>query len=315
LAVIAVATAKRRGSLGTERAQEALAGYAFIAIPLILFLVFNIGSLFYSAYISLWRWGILGPTDFLGFRNYQFILRDDVFHTAIRNSIYYTIVVVPIQMALGLLLAVVVNQIWRGRPFFRAAFYFPAIASSAAITVLYIYIMNPDGLFNHVLQLVGLDPATFPNQGDWLGHQKTAMNSIIALNAWTTSGTMMLFYLGQLTSIPTEVYEAARVDGAGAWTAFWRITFPLLRPAHYLVASLSVIGALQMFDQAIIAGGTDGSPNYSLMTIVLYLYNATIKQYEFGYAAAVGIVLFAIIFTATVVQRQLFGSSDWAAAR
>jgi ABC-type sugar transport system permease subunit len=306
---------KARGSLGTERAQEALAGYSFIAIPMLLFLVFSIGSLFYSAYISLWRWGILGPTDFVGFHNYQFILKDDVFHTAITNSIYYTIVVVPIQVALGLLLAVTVNQIWRGRTFFRAAFYFPAIASSAAITVLYIYIMNPDGLFNHLLMLIGLNPAGFHNGGDWLGHHDTALNSIIALNAWTTSGTMMLFYLGQLQSIPSDVYEAARVDGAGPWTSFWRITFPLLRPAHYLVLTTSVIGALQMFDQAFIAGSPDGNPNYSLMTIVLYLYNATFRQFQFGYAAAVGIVLFIIIFTATLVQRRLFGSADWAAAR
>lgn len=306
---------KTRGSLGTERAQEALAGYGFIAIPMILFLIFNIGSLLYSAYISLWRWEILGPTDFLGFRNYQFILRDDIFHTAIKNSIYYTVIVVPIQMALGLALAVTVNQIWRGRTFFRAAFYFPAIASSAAITVLYIYIMAPDGLFNHLLQTIGVNPAGFSNQGNWLGHSSTALNSILALNAWTTSGTMMLFYLGQLQAISSEVYEAARVDGAGPWTSFWRITFPLLAPAHYLVLTTSVIGALQMFDQAYIAGGSGGDPNYSLMTMVLYLYNAAFRQFEFGYASAVGIVLFVIIFTATLIQRRLFGSSDWAAAR
>lgn len=306
---------KARGNLGTERAQEALAGYGFIAIPMALFLIFNIGALFYSAYISLWRWEILGPTEFLGFRNYAFILRDDVFHIAIKNSIYYTIVVVPIQMAIGLTLAVVVNQIWRGRSFFRAAFYFPAIASSAAITVLYIYIMAPDGLFNHLLELIGVNPLGFHNQGNWLGHSDTALNSIIGLNAWTTSGTMMLFYLAQLTAIPTELYEAARVDGSGAWTAFWRITFPLLRPAHYLVATVSVIGALQMFDQAYIAGGSGGDPNYSLMTMVLYLYNSAFRQFEFGYAAAVGIVLFVIIFTATLIQRRFFGSSDWASAR
>jgi multiple sugar transport system permease protein len=306
---------RARGSLGTERAQEALAGYGFIAIPMALFLIFNIGALFYSAYISLWRWEILGPTEFLGFRNYAFILRDDVFHIAIKNSIYYTIIVVPIQMAIGLTLAVVVNQIWRGRSFFRAAFYFPAIASSAAITVLYIYIMAPDGLFNHLLELIGVNPLGFHNQGNWLGHSDTALNSIIGLNAWTTSGTMMLFYLGQLTAIPTEVYEAARADGAGPWTTFWRITFPLLRPAHYLVATVSVIGALQMFDQAYIAGGSGGDPAYSLMTMVLYLYNSAFRQFEFGYAAAVGIVLFVIIFTATLVQRRLFGSSDWQGAR
>ena len=306
---------RARGSLGTERAQEALAGYGFIAIPMALFLIFNIGALFYSAYISLWRWEILGPTEFLGFRNYAFILRDDVFHIAIKNSIYYTIIVVPIQMAIGLTLAVVVNEIWRGRSFFRAAFYFPAIASSAAITVLYIYIMAPDGLFNHLLELIGVNPLGFHNQGNWLGHSDTALNSIIGLNAWTTSGTMMLFYLGQLTAIPTEVYEAARADGAGPWTTFWRITFPLLRPAHYLVATVSVIGALQMFDQAYIAGGSGGDPAYSLMTMVLYLYNATFRQFQFGYASSVGIVLFVIIFTATLVQRRFFGTADWAAAR
>jgi ABC-type sugar transport system permease subunit len=141
------------------------------------------------------------------------------------------------------------------------------------------------------------------------------LNSVIGLNAWTTSGTMMLFYLGSLQTIPSEVYEAAKVDGASAWTAFRRITFPLLAPAHYLVAVLSVIGALQLFDQAYIAGGADGSPNYALMTMVLYLYNATFRQFEFGYAAAVGIVLFIIIFSATLLQRRFFGSSDWASAR
>jgi len=304
-----------RGSLGTERAQEALAGYAFIAIPLALFLIFNIGSLFYSLYISFWRWEILGPTDFLGFRNYQFILRDEIFHTAVKNSIYYTVIVVPIQMALGLTLAVTVNQIWRGQTFFRAAFYFPAIASSAAITVLFIYILAPDGLLNHLLELIGIVPLSFHNRGNWLGHSDTALNSVIGLNAWTTSGTMMLYYLGSLQAIPTEVYEAAKVDGASAWTAFRRITFPLLAPAHYLVAVVSVIGALQLFDQAYIAGGADGNPNYALMTIVLYLYNATFRQFEFGYAAAVGIVLFIIIFTATLIQRRFFGSSDFASAR
>ncbi len=304
-----------RGSLGTERAQEALAGYTFIAIPLALFLIFNIGALFYSLYISFWRWEILGPTDFIGLRNYQFILRDEIFHKAVQNSLYYAVIVVPIQMALGLTLAVTVNQIWRGRTFFRAAFYFPAIASSAAITVLFIYILAPDGLLNHLLGLIGVDAIAFHNRGNWLGHSDTALNSVIGLNAWTTSGTMMLYYLGSLQAIPSEVYEAAKIDGASAWRTFWRVTFPLLAPAHYLVGVVSVIGALQLFDQAYIAGGADGNPNYALMTIVLYLYNATFRQFEFGYAAAVGIVLFVIIFSATLIQRRFFGSSDWASAR
>ena len=131
----------------------------------------------------------------------------------------------------------------------------------------------------------------------------------MALNIWTTSGTMMLFYLASLQTISHEIYEAAAIDGANAWQNFWRITFPLLKPGHFFVATVSVIGALQLFDQAYIGGGSNGDPNYSLMTIVLYLYNAAFAQFDLGYAAAVGIVLFVIIFGATLVQRRLFGQA------
>jgi multiple sugar transport system permease protein len=132
---------------------------------------------------------------------------------------------------------------------------------------------------------------------------------VIILNAWTTSGTFMLFYLASLQSISGQVYEAAAIDGAGAWRTFRHITFPLLRPGHYFVATVAVIGALQMFDQAAIAGGPAGDPNNALMTVVLYLYNAAFFQVDFGYAAAVGVVLFIIIFTLTLVQRRLFGQA------
>lgn len=297
------------------RRREAAAGYLFVAVPLTLYALYHFGALGYALYISLWRWEILGPTAFVGAHNYQVLLTDAVFHRAVLNSVYYTAVVVPSQMALGLLLAVVVNQIWFGRSFFRAAFYFPAIASSAAITVLYIYIVAPDGLLNHLLQLAGADPSRFFNRGNWLGSSRSALQSIMVLNVWTTSGTIMLFYLAGLQGIPSDLYEQAHVDGAGTWQTFRRVTFPMLAPSHYLVAVTSVIGALQLFDQAYIAGGSDGSPDQALLTMVLYLYNATFRQFEFGYAAAVGIVLFAIIFTATLVQRRFFGDVGWAAAR
>jgi multiple sugar transport system permease protein len=308
---MAVESRRRR----TKGRQESVAGYLFIAIPMALFLIFQFGALFFALLISFFRWEILGPSAFIGLRNYQFLLTDPNFHKAVLNTVYYTVIVVPLEMALGLTLAVVVNQIWFGKAFFRSAFYFPAIASSAAITVLYIYIMAPDGLFNHLLQLVGFNPLSFFNRGNWLGNSKTALGSIMALNIWTTSGTMMLFYLSGLTSIPTDVYEAAKVDGAGTWKTFREITFPMLAPSHYLVAVISTIGALQVFDQAYIAGGSGGTPDQALMTIVLYLYNTTFTQFEFGYAAAVGIVLFIIIFTATLVQRRFFGEVSWAAAR
>ncbi len=303
----------RGGSARSQRRAEMLAGFAFIAIPMLLFLVFNIASFFYAIYISFWKWGLLGAIDFRGLGNYQRLLSDDVFLHAVTNTIFYAVIVVPAEMAVGLVLAVVVNAKLRGQTFFRAAFYFPAIASSAAITVLFIFIMAPDGLFNHARTALGLDPVFqalgFGPNFDWLGQARTALQSVMALNIWTTSGTIMLFYLAALQAISREVYEAAAIDGATAWQTFWRITFPLLRPGHFFVAAVSIIGALQVFDQAIIVGGSDGSPDNALMTIVLYLYNAAIKQIALGYAAAVGVVLFVIIFAATLVLRRTVGQT------
>jgi len=292
--------------------REIFAGYALIAIPLVLFLVLNIGSILFAFVISGFEWRLrLGAGEFLGLANYERLLADRTFHKAVYNVVTYTLWVVPLQMALGLLLAVIVNAKIRGQTFFRAAFYFPAIASSAAITVLFIFIMQPEGLFNGLRAALGLNPIFealgFGPRHNWLGSASTALGSIMALNIWTTSGTMMLFYLASLQSISREVYEAARIDGANAWHTFWRITFPLLKPAHFFVATVSVIGALQLFDQAYIGGGSNGDPNFSLMSIVLYLYNAAFRQVNLDYAAAVGIVLFVIIFGATLVQRQLFG--------
>jgi multiple sugar transport system permease protein len=308
------AAAGKSPSLRRARRSEALAGYAMIAVPMLLFLVLQIGSVFYAVFISLWKWNVRsGPVDFRGLGNYEALLSDAIFHRAIQNSVYYAVVWVPLTMAIGLFLAVIVNQKIRGQTFFRAAYYFPAIASSAAITILWIFIVSPDGLFNTLRGAMGLNPLFelfgYGPKQNWMADQKTALNSVIILNAWTTSGTFMLFYLASLQSISNQIYEAAAIDGANAWQTFWKITFPLLRPGHYFVATVAVIGALQLFDQAAIAGGPGGDPNNSLMTMVLYLYNAAFSQFNFGYAAAVGIVLFVIIFGATLVQRRLFGQA------
>jgi len=291
--------------------QEALAGYALIAVPMLLFLVLNIGSILYAAFISVWRWNVrTGPQQFLGLDNYVNALKDPIFQSAVTNTIYYTVIWVPLTMALGLFLAVIVNQKIRGKTFFRGAFYFPSIASSAAISTIWIFILNPFGLFNEVRGVLGLNPVFsllgYEANQDWLGDYHTAMNGVIILNAWTTSGTFMIFYLASLQAIPHEVYEAAAIDGAGAWDTFRRVTFPLLRPGHFFVATVGIIGGLQLFDQAVQIGNVDGAPANSLMTLVLYLYNAAFKRVQYGYAAAIGVVLFVIIFSATLIQRRIF---------
>ena len=304
---MAVAVAKRRQTrgLGGERTREALVGYGFIALPMAFFLLFFIVPVGYAVYISRYNWQIFkGP--YVGFGNYRHLYHDSVFWThAVRNTLVYTAFVVPLQVTLGLTLAVVVNQAIRFRTFFRAAFYFPSLAASAAIAAIATYILASDGLFNTFLNHLG-----YHHNNAWFTQESTALPSIIGLNAWTTSGTIMLFYLASLQSIPTDVYEAAAIDGASAWRTFWKVTFPLLKPAHFFVLVVSVIGSLQMFDQSFLIGGASGGPNYSTMTIVLYLYNQSIKEISFGYGAAIGVVLFLFIFTITLIQRLLFGKAE-----
>ena len=283
-----------RGRPGWVR--ETLVGYGFVLVPMGLFALFFIYPMVYAVYISRYDWSVYGKIDFLGWKNYSALWHDPIFRRAIRNTLEYTAWVVPLQMALGLSMAVVVNQKIRARAFFRSAFYFPSIASSAAVTSLALYILSSDGLLNKILGAVGLPQPT------WFYDTSTALPAITGLNAWTTSGTMMLFYLASLQAIPTDVYEAAAIDGAGAWRTFWRITFPLLKPGHFFVAVVSIIGAMKVFDQNYIVSKGTGGPAYSTESVVLYLYQTAIRDIHFGLAAAMGVVLFVVIFLFTLLQ-------------
>ena len=283
--------------LGSERVKEALVGYGFIAAPMIVYSVLFLYPIVYAIYISRYDWGVLGKIEPRGSGNYRELLHDDRFWIAIKNSLKFTAGFVIFTMTLGLLAAVVVNSALRARTFFRSAFYFPSIASSAAITAIALFVLSADGLFN---KLTGLDRA-------WFGESDTALWSIVGLTSWTTSGTVMLFYLAYLQAIPTEVYEAAAIDGAGTWRTFWKVTFPLLKPAHFFVSTLLLIGGLKMFDQAFIASGGNGGPNNSTLVAVLYLYRTSFSDIRFGYAAALGIALMLLMFTLTLIQRLTFG--------
>jgi multiple sugar transport system permease protein len=307
--VAAVATVEKPGFLRRARVREALVGYGFVIVPMTVFAVFFLYPIAYAVYISFFDWGVLGKIDSVGTENYRLLWDDDLFRRGLKNIAYYTVVVVPCQMALGLFLAVIVNRGLRGKTFFRAAYYFPSLASSAAITAIAIYILSANGLLNTFLEAIGLG-AVIPDQNSWFGDSDTALWSVAGLNVWTTSGTMMLFYLAALQAIPTDVYEAAAIDGAKPWRTFWRITFPLLKPGHFFVATLSVIGCMKLFDQSFIVSGGTGGPNYATLTPVLYLYQTAIQDVDFGYAAAMGIVLFVIILTVTLVQRLLFGKAE-----
>src|SRR5215469_3055254 len=269
-----------RSSMLGARLREAGWGYGFALVPIAVFGLFFIYPIGYSIYISFYHWGILGKTSpGAGTFNYSQVLHDPVYHTALKNIAEYTLVIVPLEMALGLSLALVINQKIRGRNFFRSAFYFPSIASSVAITTIVLYIFSKDGLFNHVFGL----------STDWFGNASTVLWGIVGMNAWTTSGTIMLFYLAALQAIPDDVYEAAALDNTGAWRTFWKITFPLLRPAHFFCLVVFGIGALKLFDQAfLVGGGASGAPDYATMYPIIYIYNAAFTSFDFGLAAAAG---------------------------
>jgi multiple sugar transport system permease protein len=299
----AIAERIRTGRPG--RLREALTGYVFVIVPMTVFGVFFLFPMVYAVYISRYNWGIYGSTGSVGWHNYGWVLHNALFWRSMRNIGEFTLWVVPSQMALGLFMAVIVNQKIKARPFFRSAFYFPSVASSAAITTIAIFILNADGLFNKVLGYVGIH-----HHSSWFGEPKTAMPSIAGLNAWTTSGTMMLFYLASLQAIPNDVYEAAAIDGAGRWRTFWKITFPLLKPGHYFVLVISIIGALKMYDQSFIVSGGSGGPDYSTLTPVLLLVQEAVKNIRFGYAAAMGVILFALMFGLTALQRLIFRGGE-----
>jgi multiple sugar transport system permease protein len=289
----------------TERRREALVGYAFVLVPMSVFVVFYLFPMLYAAYISVFDWGVRGKIGYVGLANYRELLGDGLFWRAVRNTVQYTAEVVVLQTPLGLALALIVNGKIRARTFFRAAFYFPSIASSAAITAIFIFILSSDGLLNRVLGWFGL-----PSDTSWFGDDRFALHAIVGLNAWTTSGTIMLFYLAALQSIPTDVYEAAAIDRAGRWRTFWKVTMPLLKPGHFFVLAVTIIGAVKVFDQAYIVSRGAGGPNYSTLTIVLQLFRAAINDLRFGYAAAMGVFLFVFLFTITLVQQRLFGDTE-----
>jgi multiple sugar transport system permease protein len=284
-----------RGPRVGARMREALWGYGFVTIPMAVFGVFFIYPFIYAVYISFYDWGILGkaPGATASLHNYRYLLHDHVFHIALKNTLEYTVVVVPLEMALGLLIALVLNAGIRGKAFFRSAFYFPSITSSVAITTIALFIFASDGLFNHIVG--GNTP--------WFSTEGTALWSIVGLNAWTTSGTVMLFYLAALQSIPTDVYEAARMDGGNRWQLFRHITLPLLRPTIALMLILSITGSLLAFDQFFIL--TRGGPDGSTVSIVMVIYREAFTKFNLGLGAAISVLLLAVLVILNVIQLRI----------
>lgn len=282
--------------------------YAFLAPYLIVLVVFTLIAVLYAFYLSFYRvnLGIEAPV-FRGLKNYQNIwfdlTHDGDFKVGLINGVKYTVGVVILQTVLGLALAVLLNQRIRARGFFRTLFYLPALTSSVAISLIFLWLYTPDGAINRLLGVLGLQG---PN---WLHDPLTALPAIMLLNIWTTAPTFMIIYLAALQDIPPTLSEAARVDGANGWQVFRHVTLPLLRPTTFLVVALGTIGAFQVFDQIYLMEGAEGGPLRSTLTPVVDIYNTAFRSSLFGLACAEAFVLFVVIFAFTIAQRRFIDAN------
>jgi len=326
-----------------SRAQAG-AGWLFVAPMVIVLGIFLFLPVLMAAWVSVSDWNGRGApwasgVNFVGGRNYAEVLggqglgaRD--FGLSIRNNLYYAVLVVPIQTALSLMLAFLVNKrALRAKGFYRTAFYFPSVTSSVAITVLWLFLFSASGAVNAVLGWFSINgpnwfadpdglihlilgggdgpdwlqaPGLFGISGwEWLAGPSVAMTAFILMAIFTTSGTFMLLFLAALQAIGEETDEAAMVDGANGWQRFRYVTLPMLRPTIFTVITLGTIGTWQVFDQ--IYTGTRGGPAKTTLTPAYLSYDAAFVSQDWGRGAAIAFVLFAIIVVFTVLQRLALG--------
>ena len=280
-----------------RRWREWLTAYLFLSPYLVFLLVFIAGAVVLAFYYSFTSYDLLSDPVFVGLKNYQQAFQDEAFLHALRNVATYTIVVVPTQTAIALVMAAVLDQKLPFRRFFRVAWYLPCVASSVVTTLIFMWLFLPDGFINYAVSFFGI-----PLRINWLGDEATALPAIMFMNIWATAATLMLIFLAALQDIPGPIYEAAHLDGAGPIRQFFKITVPLMRPAIFLVVVLGTIGCFQLFDQVKIA--TNGGPNESTLTVTYLLWREGFRDLNMGYASALGMILFVVIFVVTLVQRK-----------
>jgi multiple sugar transport system permease protein len=268
---------------------------------LIGLIVFQLGPLVASLVLSFTNYDIITPVKWVGFANYGEMVRDPLFSKSLLNTVYYVGASIPIRIVLAIAMAMLLNQGLMGTSVFRTVFYLPSVTAGVAISILWRWVYHPSyGAFNNILSVFGI-------QGPrWLGDTTWAMPAIIIMGIWLVSGRYMVIFLAGLQGIPDQLYEAAKIDGAGRIQQFRYVTAPLLSPTIYLVAVLGVIQSFQVFTFAYIL--TEGGPADATLVYILYLYRKGFQYFQMGYACALAWILFLIIMGATLVQKQL---SSW----
>jgi multiple sugar transport system permease protein len=281
--------------------REAIYGYMMISPWIVGFVVFSLGPIIAAFVISLFSTDFMNRFDFVGLQWYRSAVEDSLVVKSLVNTAYFTFVVVPLSNIIGISIAVLLTQGVKGQGIWRTIYYLPSVVSGVAVALLWRWIYQPDlGLFNSLLADIGI-------QGPrWLYSETWAMPSLIIMACWSAGGAMLI-YLAGLRSIPTPLYEAAAIDGAGSFRKFFAITVPMLTPTIFFNVVINIIGAWQVFTQSYIM--TQGGPNNATLTMVLYIYQKGFQQFYFGYAAAIAWILFLVILV--FVLLAIRSSSSW----
>lgn len=293
--------AKTTSRISQRKRSDLFTAYAFVAPALILLIAFLVVPMLYTVYYSAFEYQIMRPNNirFVMFDNYIKLFKDENFWSALKNTVYFSVIVVPLQCALALALAILVSKKFRGVAFFRTMYFSPQLTSMVVIAVLWsvLYNSNPNtGLINSILVSIGMKPINF------LTNENTAMNSIIFMSAWQGAGYQMMIFLAGLQGIPREQYEAASVDGASKWAQFMYITIPGLKSTIKYVIMITMIQAMKLFTQPYVM--TQGGPKNSTKTLVYYIYTQGFQKGNFGYACSIAAVFFVIVVTMSLTMKK-----------
>ncbi|WP_405060123.1 sugar ABC transporter permease [Kribbella sp. NBC_01505] len=276
--------------------RDNVTAYLFLSPWLVGLFAITIGPMIASLYLAFTDYNLIEAPQWIGLENFTRMLSDERLHNSLRVTFTYVFVSVPLQLAIALLLAVVLDRGVRGMAFYRSVFYLPSLlGSSVAIAILWRQVFGTEGLLNQVLALIGVE-----GKG-WISDPSTALGTLVVLNVWTFGSPMVIFLAG-LRQVPTMYYEAAAVDGAGPLRRFFGITLPLLTPIIFFNLVLQIIHAFQSFTQAFVVSGGSGGPSDSTMFFTLYLYDRGFGNFDMGYASAMAWFLLVVIAVFTGVN-------------
>ncbi len=284
-------------------ASESVTAWLFSAPAVVLLVVFMVIPFILAFYFSFTNERLISPrpTELVGLRNYTRIFEDPVFWTSLTNNIVFSIVVVPLQTAFALLLAILVNQKLRGVTIFRTIFFMPITVIMAAVSVIWIVLLNPTGLINAFMEIV-----TFGNFApDWLGDPATALVAIMLVSIWASVGFQMVILLAALQDVPFTLYEAARLDGANTWQQFRNVTLPGIRNQLLFVLTITTILSFRLFDQVWIMPDRPGGPLDSTRTLMVDIVESGVYDGNIGRGSALSVVFLAIVLGVTFLQRRL----------